>query len=90
MFFVDLESGSYPKQIEHNMKLATSSVCEWTVALEDCGSGYCSVMSPGYPGIYPPDLDCHYHIFTDDATSTLQLSFQTDSTKPTEFDLRVT
>ena len=88
---LELESESYNRQIVHDMKLSSSQVCYWTIALEDCKDRFCDVMSPGYPGIYPPNMECQYHIFTDDVTSTLQLTFSGETNyKPREFDLRET
>ncbi len=64
-------------------------VCEWTVGMEDCG-GICDLMSPGYPGTYPPNMECQYHVHTHDPNSVLQLTFQGMDTKPREFDIRRT
>ncbi|GAB6021424.1 hypothetical protein CHUAL_004033 [Chamberlinius hualienensis] len=31
---------------------------------DDCRLGYCYIQSPGYPGVYPRNLRCRYHVTT--------------------------
>ena len=33
--------------------------CDWLIPVNDC-FGFCRVVSPGYPGIYPPNTRCQY------------------------------
>lgn len=86
---LELEKAAFPKQIEHNMVLG-KSVCDWEILIESCSQGYCDIVSPGYPGIYPPDIQCRYHIYTNNNTSTLQLIFHEQCHKQCEMDIRKT
>ena len=47
--------------------------CDWLVPVDQC-FGYCRVVSPGFPGIYPPNTRCRY-LFTnfDDSRVDLKL-----------------
>ena len=36
--------------------------CDWLIPVNDC-FGFCRVVSPGYPGIYPPNTRYQY-LFT--------------------------
>ena len=33
--------------------------CDWLIPIETC-HGWCHMVTPGYPGIYPPNTRCRY------------------------------
>ncbi|KAK2176944.1 hypothetical protein NP493_628g00008 [Ridgeia piscesae] len=47
--------------------------------VNDCGDS-CWIFSPGYPGIYPPNVTCQYRIITNDSNTMLQLTFDNKGT----------
>ena len=38
-----------------------TTVCDWLIAVDTCIDG-CSLITPGYSGIYPPNIKCRYTI----------------------------
>ena len=65
-----------------------ASVCSWQIYLDDC-DGICPVLSPGYPGTYPPHMECFYHITTLDPNTAIQLHFHgVQRDKPRQFHLK--
>ncbi|KAI0207320.1 hypothetical protein LSAT2_008032 [Lamellibrachia satsuma] len=55
------------------------SLCSWSMNVNECGDT-CWIFSPGYPGIYPPNVSCQYRVTSDDPNTMLQLTF--DNTGP--------
>ncbi|XP_064651759.1 tolloid-like protein 1 isoform X1 [Lineus longissimus] len=35
--------------------------CDWRIPINDCSNG-CFFVTPGYPGIYPPNTKCRYYL----------------------------
>ena len=64
-----------------------ASVCYWRVNLDDCRHD-CPLLSPGYPGIYPPNTECFYHVTSNNAHIIYQLKATGLSWKPLEFNLQ--
>jgi len=53
--------------------------CDWSYQQSDCTGKYnnsCSLATPGYPGLYPPDRTCHYRIALQSPFQPLTLQFQ--------------
>ena len=65
----------------------SASVCSWQIYVDDC-DGICPVLSPGYPGTYPPSMECFYHITSLKDNIAIQLDFHGAHNKPREFDLK--
>lgn len=65
------------------------AVCSWDVVMERCDDHQCIFSSPGYPGIYPPNTDCFYHVTSSDNDAALQLTFKPDPSLDTtdHFDI---
>ena len=61
-------------------------MCNWKITLEDCG-GHCAILSPGYPGTYPPYTECNYYIASEDPYVSVQLKFFGADSKPREFEI---
>ena len=52
------------------------TVCDWRVTLDACqDEAGCDVVSPGFPGIYPPNTECRYRIRGPPGTMT-KLQFE--------------
>lgn len=60
------------------------------MVVERCHDHQCIFSSPGYPGIYPPNTDCFYHVTSSDDDVAIQLSFRPDHTSDTadHFDIQ--
>ena len=64
-------------------------MCHWDVVWESCGSE-CTLTSPGYPGMYPPNTECVYYVRSSNENVAFQLFFTglNRHDKPREFDIR--
>ncbi len=62
------------------------SECDWLVPVDEC-IGECKVVSPGYPGIYPPQTRCHY-LFSNFDDSRVELKLGAGSGFSGKFDMK--
>ncbi|KAK2141872.1 hypothetical protein LSH36_1027g01036 [Paralvinella palmiformis] len=65
----------------------TASVCYWRVLIDRCPLD-CPLLSPGYPGIYPPNTECFYHVLSKNSDEVFQIKASGLSVKPREFNLQ--
>ncbi|KAK2177423.1 hypothetical protein NP493_598g00000 [Ridgeia piscesae] len=76
-----LDSTMHSALTHNHMKpfKVAGSLCSWSMDVNDCGDS-CWIFSPGYPGIYPPNVTCQYRVTTDDPDTMLQLTFDNSGT----------
>ncbi|KAK2158827.1 hypothetical protein LSH36_163g04036 [Paralvinella palmiformis] len=77
----------YPRQLQSYTEQVQNTVCYWRLYLASCPD-QCPVLSPGYPGIYPPHTECLYHVISDQDNARLQIKASGFSGKPLEFNLQ--
>ncbi|CAH1775660.1 unnamed protein product [Owenia fusiformis] len=58
--------------LKYQNGLVENSVCDWEIPVERC-YGKCRIMSPGYPGIYPPNTRCKYKITNNEEQQRVEL-----------------
>ena len=66
--------------IDYMHSLARALDCDWHYQQADClaGAKYnntCRMASPGYPGLYPPNRKCRYHVAIQSPFQPLTLQF---------------
>ncbi|KAK2716825.1 uncharacterized protein LOC136039519 isoform X2 [Artemia franciscana] len=54
--------------------------CSYEFFEDECKSeGSCSIASPGFPGLYPPNRNCYYHITASSPFTAIRLKFSSVS-----------